>query len=47
MPKINEQNVTCVSSVQVIFPEDSVIKGDSCRFIDKTSDVELCDFGSI
>lgn len=47
VPEVNKKNVTSISCVKVIFPKDAVIQCNSCRFVDKTSHIQLCDLGSI
>ena len=47
MSKIDEKNISCVISIEFTLSEDTIIKSNSGRLIEKSCDSQLCYFSCI
>ncbi len=47
VPKVNKEDVSGVSGMELILPEHSIIKGNGGWLIEQPGNIELCNFGSI
>ena len=45
--EVDEEDVTSVCSIKIVFPENSIVQSDSGRLIDESHYVKFCYFGSV